>query len=146
MNQTTDSADGPRRRWRIVAVLGAAGVLVLAAAHIFALSQSDRGAEPGPVAARLASVRLASSIEPWNGSFAVRVVTLRALQLFDDRQIDRAYFLLLPYSPVVRGDPFFTHVYQEILAVKGPNDSRKAHVQHGFETSQGVLPPGGYQP
>jgi hypothetical protein len=146
MSQSTGSTDRPRRRWRIVVVLAVAAVLVLAATHVFALSQYDSGAQSGPVAARLASARLASSIEPWNGSFAVRVVTLRALQLFDDTQIDRAYFLLLPYSPVVRGDPFFTQVYQEILAVKGPLDSRKAHVQHGFETSQGALPPGGYQP
>ena len=142
------STDTPRtHRGRRIAASALAVVAVLAVAtHLFALWEYDRGAQPGPVSARLTSARLASSIEPWNQGFAVRVVTLQALLLFDNNEIDPAYFLLLPYSPVVRGDPFFKQVYQGILTVKWPIDSRKAHVQHGHETSTGALPPGGYQP
>ena len=93
-----------------------------------------------PTASRLASARLASALEPWNARFTWRVVTLRAMQLLEAGQVDPAFWLLLPYSQVVRGDPVYTSVYRQVVAAKTPLDARKAHQQHAREQTGGVLP------
>jgi hypothetical protein len=145
----TSSAESPRstrRALRFLLVIAVVAGVAAGAAHLFALWEFDRATRPGPVTSRLAAARVALVIEPWNRGFAVRVVTLRALQLFEDAEIDPAYFLLLPSTQVVSGDPFLKQVYQQVLAVKRVTDSRKSHVQHGHETSTGALPLGGYQP
>jgi hypothetical protein len=145
----TSSAESPRSTrgaLRLLLVIAVVAGVAAGAVHLFASWEFDRATRPGPVTSRLAAARVALAIEPWNRGFAVRVVTLRALQLFEDAEIDPAYFLLLPSTQVVSGDPFLKQVYQQVLAVKRVTDSRKAHVQHGHETSTGALPLGGYQP
>ena len=127
------------RRFAGLLIVALLLLVVVAGAHIVAVGEFAASATPGPVGQRLAQARLAATIEPWQTLFRWRVVTLQALDLFDRKQVDSAYFLLLPYTTVVRGDAFFRQVYQEMLAVKAPLDSRKAHVQHALEGPGGIL-------
>lgn len=125
--------------WRRVAIVLVVLILAAAAYHGAALAEFAR-TFPGPSTAdRLNAAELATRLEPWNAPFSWRVVTLRGLQLFEQGKVDQAYFLLLPYSTIVRNDDVYRTVYQEIGAVKGPIDSRKAHVQHGREQAGGFL-------
>lgn len=107
--------------------------------HAVALAAFARTFPGASTADRLAAAQLAEHMEPWDARFQWRVVTLVALQRFEQGQVDAAYFLLLPLSTVVRGDDVYRSVYREIGAVKGPIDSRKAHVQHGHEQVGGIL-------
>ena len=62
------------------------------------------------------------------------------MQLLEAGQVDPAFWLLLPYSQIVRGDPVYTSVYRQVVAAKAPLDARKAHQQHAREQTGGVLP------
>lgn len=119
---------------------GVALVSIAIVWHLTAISAFDSTAGPDPTAQRLASARFAATLEPWNVRFGWRVVSLQGLQLFQQGETDAAYWLLLPYSRVVRGDPVFHSIYQQVVSVKTVVDSRKAHVQHGLEGTGGVLP------
>lgn len=134
------TAPRPRRR-RYILIVSLLVVLAIAAIAVnaYAASSYDASGRPGPVASRLASAELAQRLEPWNRRFEWRVVTLRALQLLDAGKVDAAFWLLEPYSQIVRGDPLYTHTYQHVVAIKTPLDSRKAHVQHAKEQTGGVL-------
>lgn len=135
------SAAVGRRRHVIAATVTALVILVAAVAwHLTALSAYRTTEHGGSTASRLASTRLASALEPWSARFGWRVVTLRAMQLFEAGQVDAAFWLLLPYSQVVRGDPVYTSVYRQVVAAKAPLDARKAHQQHAREQTGGVLP------
>ena len=131
-----------RRRRRAIAAKAVALVILIAAVgwHLTALSAYRATEHGGTTASRLASARLASALEPWNARFTWRVVTLRAMQLLEAGQVDPAFWLLLPYSQVVRGDPVYTSVYRQVVAAKTPLDARKAHQQHAREQTGGVLP------
>lgn len=112
-----------------------ASLLLLAAGwHLAALAEYDAAASSAPTARRLASAQLALRLEPWNQPFAWRVVALEGLALLQKGQVDNAYFLVEPYSQVVQGkDATFVAIYQEIVRIKTPIDSGKAHVAHGLD-------------
>lgn len=128
-----------RRRYILIGAIVVALAIAFAAVNAAATSAYDEAARPGLVASRLASARLAARLEPWNGRFEWRVVTLEALQLLEQGRIDQAFWLLEPYSQIVRDDPFYTRTYQRIVSIKTPLDARKAHVQHAKEQTGGVL-------
>lgn len=118
----------------------AALIIIAVAWHAVALGAYGSTDSTAPVADRLASARVAATLEPWNATFRWRVVTLEGLQLFQRGWIDSAFWLLEPYSQIVRGDPLYRSVYQEVVSAKTPLDARKAHVQHSREETGGVLP------
>jgi hypothetical protein len=137
----TPVADAAARR-RLTVVLAFAAVIIAAAAtagHLTAVSAYDRTADGGTVQERLASAQLASRLEPWNARFEWRVIALQGLQLLQEGRVDSAFWLLEPYSLIVRGDPVYRSIYQQVVAIKAPLDSRKAHVQHAREQTGGVL-------
>jgi hypothetical protein len=124
-----------RPRRAVVIGLAVAALAVFAAGwHLSALRAYDASALPGPTAARLDAARLAAGLEPWSAAFAWRVIALRGLTLLEQGKIDPAYFLVEPYSVIVHGtDATFVAIYQEIVAIKTPIDSGKAHVAHGLD-------------
>jgi hypothetical protein len=122
-----------------MAVLALVLLLAAGAWHLTALSAYRATEHGGTTASRLASARLASALEPWNVRFAWRVVTLRGMQLLEAGQVDAAFWLLLPYTQIVRDDPVYTSVYRQAVALKTPLDARKAHQQHAREQTGGVL-------
>ena len=138
----TPASEAARRRHRVIAASAVALVILIAAIgwHLTALSAYRATEHGGTTASRLASARLASALEPWNVRFRWRAVTLRGMQLLESGRVDAAFWLLLPYSQVVRDDPLFTSVYRQVVATKAPLDARKAHQQHAREQTGGVLP------
>ncbi len=114
-------------------------MLLATAWHLTALAAYRATAHGGSTASRLASARLASALEPWNARFAWRAITLRGMQLLEEGRADAAFWLLEPYSQIVRGDPVYTAVYREAVDLKAPLDARKAHQQHAREQTGGVL-------
>ena len=133
----TPASEAARRRHRVIAASAVALVILIAAIgwHLTALSAYRATQHGGTTASRLAS-----ALEPWNVRFRWRAVTLRGMQLLESGRVDAAFWLLLPYSQVVRGDPLFTSVYRQVVATKAPLDARKAHQQHAREQTGGVLP------
>jgi hypothetical protein len=103
--------------------------------HVVALEAYTAAGRPyDRTADRLAAAQLAATLEPWSARFAWRTIALRGLTLFEAGKVDTAYFLVEPYSLAVHGtDATFVAIYHEILAVKGPLDSGKAHVAHGLD-------------
>lgn len=86
-------------------------------------------------------------MEPWNAPFTWRVVALTGLTLFERGNVDGAYNLLESWSPIVFGrDTTFVSIYHQVLAVKVPLDSGKAHLAHGadplldFGTTPSIAP------
>jgi hypothetical protein len=138
---TRDGAPPPtRRRPAVVLALTVATLALLAVAwHAIALGAYASTDSAAPVADRLVGARIAATLEPWKATFRWRLVTLEGLQLFRRGWIDSAFWLLEPYSQVVRGDPLYRSVYQEVVSAKTPLDARKAHVQHSREQTGGVL-------
>jgi hypothetical protein len=133
--------DARRRATRLAAL--ALGLVVLAASayHAAALTAYRDSARPGATVDRLESARLAASLEPWDRRFAWRVIALRGQLLFEQGRLDDAYRLLEPYSQAVRGDETYRQAYQEVVRVKTPIDSGKAHVAHGLDPAA-PWPPG----
>lgn len=130
------------RRGVILALSAAALVLIALVWHVTAVSAYASSASPtAPTATRLGFAELAQRLEPWDVRFTWRVVTLKALALFEQGKIDPAFRVLDPYSAIVRGDPLFRQVYQDVLAVKWPLDSSKAHVAHGLDPLLNFTPP-----
>jgi hypothetical protein len=130
----------PRPRRSVVLGVAVLALLVIAIAwHLIALAEYRATSEAGTVTSRLSDARAASTLEPWNQPFRWRVVTLEGLRLLQEGQVDKAFWLLEPYSQIVRGDPLYRSVYQEVVSVKAPLDARKAHVQHAREQTGGVL-------
>lgn len=138
---TKHGAPAPgRRRPAVVLALALAALAILAVAwHAVALGEYGSTDSAAPLADRLVAARIANTLEPWNAPFAWRLVTLRGLQLFRQGKIDGAFWLLEPYSQVVRGDALYRSVYQEVVSAKTPLDARKAHVQHSREQTGGLL-------
>lgn len=129
-----------RRRPAVVLALAVATLAILAVAwHAVALGAYASTDSAAPLADRLAAARIAATLEPWNATFTWRVATLQGLQLFRQGKIDGAFWLLEPYSQIVRGDPLYRSVYQEVVSTKTPLDARKAHVQHSREQTSGLL-------
>jgi hypothetical protein len=125
-----------RHRWlapTVIAVLAAA--LAASLWHVVALEAYAAAGRPyDPTASRLASAQLASTLEPWSARFAWRAIALRALDTLEKGDVDGAYWLVDPYIAIVHGtDATFIAIYQQILAIKTPIDSGKAHVAHGLD-------------
>jgi len=138
------SPPAPPARKRRAVVLGLAAVMLAVVAiawHVTAITAYRATEAQAPTSSRLSSARLAATLEPWDVRFKWRVVTLEAQQLFESGQVDAAFFLLLPYSQVVRGDEVYRSVYQQVVAAKTPLDARKAHQQHAREQAGGALRP-----
>ena len=85
---------------------------------------------------------LGVALEPWNRSFEVTRAVIAAQSLFAGGEVDRAYFLLLPYTRWVRGDALFRETYREVVGAKWILDARKAHLQHAREKEDGALDSG----
>lgn len=107
--------------------------------HFTALAAFRTAEDTGPVADRLSRARLASTLEPWDGRYARRVIALQGLELLRAGEVDAAFRLLYPYWEVATDDRVFGSVYREVMAIKMPLDARKAHQQHAREQSSGVL-------
>lgn len=130
------------RRGVILALAAAALIMIALVWHVTAVSAYTSSASPTTsTATRLGFAQLAQRLEPWDVRFTWRVVTLKALALFQQGKIDPAFRVLDPYSAIVRGDPLFRQVYQDVLAVKWPLDSSKAHVAHGLDPLLNFTPP-----
>jgi hypothetical protein len=137
---TSRPVDRPRARHAVVLLLSAVALALIAVAwHLTALSAYTATSDGGGAGARLSSARLAAALEPWNARYRWRVVTLTALVLLQEGKIDAAFFLLEPYSQIVRDDPLYRSVYQRVVSIKTPLDSRKAHMQHAREQTGGIL-------
>jgi hypothetical protein len=138
------------RRTSIALALAAVMLALLALGwHLDALASYNDAALAGtPAQGRLASAQVAARMEPWNVRFAWRVIALRGLVIFESGDVDGAYRLLEPYSPIVHGeDATFVAIYQAVVKVKTPLDSRKAHLAHGadplLDFREHPLPPSG---
>jgi hypothetical protein len=125
-----------RRRWLAPAVVAVpAAALVASLWHIVALESYVSAGRPyDPTAGRLSSAQLALTLEPWSARFAWRAIALRALDTLEKGNADGAYWLMDPYLTIVHGtDAAFVAIYKQILAIKTPIDSGKAHVAHGLD-------------
>jgi len=131
----TGSPGRPRRR--VVSIVTAVIFVLLVLAvgwHLDALAFYDRTLSREPLVTRLEYARSAARAEPWNARFEWRAVTLQAQQLFERGDVDAAYWLLEPYSQVVKlQDPYFRSVYRDVVKVKTSLDSGKAHLAHGAD-------------
>lgn len=134
------TSGAPRPRRRVVLAMAALVLTLTAVAwHLTALTAYRATAGGAPLASRLASARLAATLEPWDTRFGWRVATLRGEQLLDEGRIDPAFWLLQSYSQIVRDDPLYREAYQRAVSLKTPLDARKAHIQHAREQTGGVL-------
>jgi hypothetical protein len=124
-----------RPQRRVLLIVAVVVLLALAAGwHLDALAAYDRTTSPESLAIRMEYARLAARLEPWNARFEWRAVTLRAQVLFERGDVDAAYWLLEPYSQVVKlEDPYFRSVYRDVVKVKTSLDSGKAHRAHGAD-------------
>jgi hypothetical protein len=73
-------------------------------------------------------------LETWDVRFGWRATALRGLDLLQKGDVEGAYALVDPNIVAVHGtDATYVSVYQQIMAIKTPIDSGKAHVAHGLD-------------
>lgn len=131
-----------RPRRLVVAGLVVGALLVAALAwHLVALAAYDSTARPGKTADRLASARMAATMEPWNERFRWRLVGLQGLTLLEAGKVRPAYFLIEKWMPIVFGrDATFIEIYKQVRAAEFAIDSGIPHVAHGLDPNNRFNP------
>jgi len=94
-----------------------------------------------PLETRIASAQRAFTLEPWNSSFEIRLVRVKAERLFLAKDYDAAHSLMQPIVAAGDADAEFIAFYRAVNAEWIPWSAGKAHQQHGHEGPGGTLRP-----